>query len=261
MLLGNVKYKHGGRFTSRSEWIHPRRSIDTFELIVVVEGCVYIEEDVPHVLTPGTVILLEPGKTHEGYQSSPDKVVFYWIHFESDCTETYDGLEKSLCLRDPYAVTLLCRQLLSYAEAADGEYDRSVLDALLHVLICELDKQGREAKNDLNSLACRIHEWIRINADQAITVESVSKHFGYNVDYLSRLFRKHFGHGLKAEIDEMKLREMKKLLLDTDLTLCEVAQKTGIGDYKLFLKFFKYHEGITPSDFRRIYRVMHTNNR
>ena len=53
-----------------------------------------------------------------------------------------------------------------------------------------------------------MREWIRINADRDLTVVDVSAQFGYNVDYLSRLFSKCYGHGLKAEI-EISLSKME----------------------------------------------------
>lgn len=262
MLLNTASYCYGGRFASRAQWIHPERCIDTYELIVVTEGCVCMEEEESdYVLTPDTALLLEPGKRHRGFQASQERVAFYWIHFNDFCLSEHTKLAKCLHLYNPYAVTLLCRQLLDYADEKNTEAGASVPDALLHVLLKELEKQSREAKDSADLLTFQIREWIRINSDQNLTVSAVSQHFGYNEDYLSRLFRKQCGHGLKFEIDSMKLREIKKLLLNTDFTLYEVAKRAGMEDYKLFLKFFKYHEGVTPSEFRSIYYMMHTNNR
>ena len=73
-----------------------------------------------------------------------------------------------------------------------------------------------------------------------------------------------FGPGhvhAQAEIDLCRCRTAKRLLLESDLSLYEIADRVGIPDYKLFLKFFKYHEGMTPSEFRTLYPSMHTNNR
>ena len=66
---------------------------------------------------------------------------------------------------------------------------------------------------------------------------------------------------LKSIIDEKRLHEIKRMLLESEWTLMQIADRVGMQDYKLFLKFFKYHEGITPTEFRRLYQAMHTNNR
>jgi len=259
MRIKTAKFQNGGRFTSREEWIHPERIGTSFELIVVTEGCVRIEEaGCRFSLSEGDVLFLEPEKRHLGWQASIERVSFYWLHFEEFDLFGTDGIEKCMHLADPYSVMLLCRQLL---HASTLGYDVSVLHALLHALLGEIAMQGRSMRGEGSSLASRVREWIRINSDRELTVADVSMQFGYNVDYLSRIFSKCYGHGLKAEIDEMHLGEIKRLLLETDLTLFQIADRTGSGDYKLFLKFFKYHEGITPTEFRRLYSKLHTNNR
>ncbi len=253
------RYRSGGYFTSRSEWIHPDRRIDSYELIVVTEGSVSImEEDARFVLTSGMMLLLQPGVRHFGFAPSLEKVSFYWLHFNLLQTEERLLPEKWVVLQDLYSVSLLCRQLLHYEKE---QHESTVCDALLHVLLSEVKRQGSDRYLAPDSLVLRIREWIRINSDREMTISKVSAHFGYNEDYLSRLFYKYFGHGLKFEIDSMKLGEIKSLLLNTDLTLGEIAQKRGFSDYKLFLKFFKYHEGISPTEFRKHYRSVHTNNR
>ena len=34
-----------GEFHSSGKWIHPRRTIDSFEIILVIEGMLYIAEE------------------------------------------------------------------------------------------------------------------------------------------------------------------------------------------------------------------------
>ena len=43
----------------------------------------------------------------------------------------------------------------------------------------------------------------------------------------------------------------KKLLLSTSLSVAEVAEQSGYGDYRVFTKVFKKNEGVTPSQYRR----------
>ena len=40
----------------------------------------------------------------------------------------------------------------------------------------------------------------------------------------------------------------------------EIAEKYGFSDYKYFLKYFKYHEGISPTEYRQTYYNLHMNN-
>ena len=47
------------------------------------------------------------------------------------------------------------------------------------------------------------------------------------------------------------MENAKKLLLSTSLSIAEVADRSGFGDYRVFTKVFKKSEGITPSQYRR----------
>ncbi|MBQ8433101.1 MAG: helix-turn-helix transcriptional regulator [Clostridia bacterium] len=248
-----------GRFTSRGKWIHPRRCLDSSELIVMIEGMAVLEEGGrTYRLSPGTALVLEEGLEHAGVEYSTERVSFYWLHMKEFSTAQVPGLQKQTVLKDAYALFLLFRLLLHYN---NSEVPSAVSQHLLQVLLAELRLQGQQENEGQNTLVARICEWIRINSDQPLTVSEIALQFGYNEDYLSRLFKKHYGKGLKAVVDEMKLLQIKRLLMDSDLTLAEIANALAFEDYKLFLKFFKYHEGITPTEFRNHYGEIHTNNR
>jgi AraC-like DNA-binding protein len=250
----NIAYIHSGRFTSRGEWIHPERVIDSYELIIVTEGCFELFEDGKlYTLSPGKGILLEPGKLHRGVLQRCERVSFYWIHFHA-----FDDIGvKFFTLREEYPVILLCRQLLSYAKRG---FSSDITGSLLYVLLAEIESQNKSGESE-STLVSKICEWIRINSDRKLSVATVAENFGYSEDYISRLLKKHIGQGLKTLINEYKMKYLKRQLIETEITLTELSDYAGFSDYKLFLKFFKYHEGVTPTEFRSIYSSVHTNNR
>lgn len=256
MSENGYTYVYGGRFTSRGAWTHPARTINTYELIVVTEGAFEMESgDDRYRLAAGDTLLLFPDRPHRGIGVSEARVSFYWIHFRVE-NETLPPAW--VHLQDVYAVTGLCRRLL-HSDKENGK--GRLCDALLLLLLGEICGQVQRRDAPANALAAKIREWIRINADQPITVALVAAHFGYHADYLSRLFKGTYGHGLKEEINRVRMQNAKLFLQETDLTLAEIAERVGMEDYKLFLKFFLYHEGITPTDFRARYQTVHTNNR
>ena len=256
----NARYCNGGKFTSRDDWTHPDIKNDTTELIAVTEGSFCIEEETAdgfktYELEPGDIIYLDAGKLHRGVGSSIERVSFYWIHFYLPEGEFMPI--KHLRLGDVYSVTLLCRQILHYeAKRASAK----VMDSLLCVLNSEIDSQDIK-REPLDSLAEKVVEWLRINADRQLNSTDVSERFGYNEDYISRLLKQQYGHGLKQMIVEKRMDYLKYMLLEKEMTLTEIASHGGFPDVKLFLKFFAYHEGITPTRYREIYKNGHTNNR
>ena len=54
-----------------------------------------------------------------------------------------------------------------------------------------------------------------------------------------------------AYLTNVRMEKAKKLLLTTALSIAEVAEQSGYGDYRVFTKVFKKSEGVTPSQYRR----------
>ena len=70
-------YETVGEFRSDAEWIHPTRKIESYELIFVKEGTVYINEGgANYTLRVGDMILLEPNVIHGGWKKSATKTSF-----------------------------------------------------------------------------------------------------------------------------------------------------------------------------------------
>lgn len=72
-----------------------------------------------------------------------------------------------------------------------------------------------------------------------------------NSQYISQLFKSEIGVGFLSYLTSIRMERAKKLLLSTSLSIAEVAEQSGYGDYRVFTKVFKKTEGSTPSQFRR----------
>lgn len=253
-MYENVSYCGAGKFVSSGQWIHPARSIDTYEIMFVLSGTVYIDEDgIPYQLKENDLLLLEPMRHHFGYRTSSN-TSFFWIHFT--CDQKPDPACKHRNISEPYNLLLLFKQILHYGtENQAGE----CLDYLTRVLLFEVFSLHRQEST--SRLAAEIAAWITANRDMRLSAEQISARFGYNADYISRLFKTHYGKSLKEYINEVRIRHIKQQLLTKEQTLAEIAYHAGFTDYKYFLKFFKYHEGITPTQFLKSYPKTHVNKK
>ena len=255
-MTENAKYEMAGLFYSRDEWTHPERAIPTYEYIFMLEGNAYIEESgQKYELSTGDLLLLEPQKSHKGYRVSTGKVSFFWLHFSG--IYGAPNLPKYIHPDCGNRLILLFRQLLHYANSPD--YKGSPADLVTRLILSELETEFERKNAPTPSLYATVCEWCRTNSDRKLTASEVAARFGYNKDYLNRVFLKHGGLGLKEYINGMRTDHIRSLLL-SDLTLKQIAQQTGFEDYKDFLKFFRYHEGITPTQFRNLYYNTHMNN-
>lgn len=256
MILSEVSHISSGKFMSKELWIHPKRNINSCELLFVLTGEFEIREaDTVYALSPDTVLILDKNTPHEGVLEKAD-VSFFWVHFPEKPDSIL--LPKVLKLTNPTNVLVLFRQLLHYSNSI--KYPKFTSDLILQLILTEINIQYISPVANQIALVNEICEWIRINVQSNISADDISNHFKYNKDYLTRLFKKANLPGLKETIIQTKINKARYLLLSTDLSLKEIGLLVGFENYLDFLKFFKYHENISPSIFRNTYSNIHLNN-
>lgn len=72
-----------------------------------------------------------------------------------------------------------------------------------------------------------------------------------NADYLARLFKKEVGMSIGAYLHECRIQEAKKLLLQAELPINEVAQRVGYDNFSYFSYLFRKRTGVSPNEYRK----------
>lgn len=88
-------------------------------------------------------------------------------------------------------------------------------------------------------------------SDTSMSVEKVADHAGFSMDYFNRIFLAHTGFTVMAYINYMRVKKAVVLLRNTDKTVLEIALEVGYDSHEGFIKAFKKHYGVTPSDYRK----------
>ena len=80
----------------------------------------------------------------------------------------------------------------------------------------------------------------------------VAGYYGLSREYLARSFKKYMGNTFKEYLDSVRISNAYKELMNTDLSVLEVALDNGFNDSRTFIKAFKdvYHE--TPHKYRML---------
>ena len=162
-----------------------------------------------------------------------------------------------LTAADRPRMEMLWKELLRAAETP--EYPACVCDSFTRILLAELAVHHVfEAQLALPEaiLPQQIARWLRTEAPFDVRVTDVAEKFGCSTDCVTERFRTFYTKGLKSYIDEVRICRIKRALLTHEGTCTEVAQLVGYPskDYNNFVKFFKYHTGISPTRFRQLYK-------
>ena len=96
-----------------------------------------------------------------------------------------------------------------------------------------------------------ITRYLQEHLTEEISLTVLAGQFHLNPQYISQLFKSEIGVNFLAYLTNIRMEKAKKLLLTTSLSIAEVAEQSGYGDYRVFTKVFKKSEGVTPSQYRR----------
>lgn len=97
--------------------------------------------------------------------------------------------------------------------------------------------------------------FIQQHAHEEIHVADLLRHVPIARRALERRFRKWLQRSISDEIRRVHLERSKKLLLTTDLSVAAIASMSGFHDGRQLSIVFRRDAGITPSAFRRRFRL------
>lgn len=112
---------------------------------------------------------------------------------------------------------------------------------------CRADEPEKQEERAINGITRYLQEHL----EEEVSLSVLAEEFHLSAQYISQLFKSEIGVNFLAYLTNIRMEKAKKLLLSTALSIAEVSELTGYGDYRVFTKVFKKTEGITPSQFRR----------
>ena len=92
--------------------------------------------------------------------------------------------------------------------------------------------------------------YLRENYDQQIDFAAVAEAQAVSAPYLSKLFHERVGTSPSRYLTDLRMQKAKKLLLDSQLSIKEIAARVGYPDPFHFSKSFKNAVGMSPAQYR-----------
>ena len=172
---------------------------------------------------------------HSGGPDKPVKAIKTNVH------GTYDGLTQGI----------LRSLMVSLVESTESPLSHLLTESLLHSCVGLLKTPAkvhqRKAVRTFESICLYVQE----NFQNALTRESVARHFGLAPNHISRLFRREGQGKFHDYLNAVRLRRSKFMLRNYDqMSLKEVAAACGYTDVAYFCRIFKKGNNGTPSEYR-----------
>lgn len=239
------------------------RILNEFQIVYITEGEGYFISQYCQKteIRPGTIIMVHPSVRHIYYPKKEVGWREYWVGFKGEILErlvknnVFPKEKPILKIGVSDTIISLYEDLLDQADNQKNGSQQLMAGIILHLLANirykHLNIAPKKSKiRDKINHACMI---IRENFDKKLSPVDIASDL--NIGY--SLFRKEFkqltGFSPNQYILKQKLAKSKELLLNTDLTISEIAFALHFENVSQFSSLFKKKEGINPSEFRKNY--------
>jgi AraC family transcriptional regulator, arabinose operon regulatory protein len=255
-----------------SRFLSPRHAHGAHEVCWVLQGrCVLTVGENALGMQAGDACVVRPGEVHQ-LRPTPALEPFetLWWHVTANginlivagfAVERYKvrGGFVPISLSPAPALARVVQELEGQRPRC-GLIVRAILLELAAAILRHLDETGgppitfaseRESSRHVQRMA----RYIETHHGAGIKLEHLARVAQLSPYYLTRLFRHYTGRGAMTYLADVRHREARILLRDTDLAVAEVARSVGYDDPYYFSRVFKAREGFAPLYYRQRTRI------
>ena len=95
--------------------------------------------------------------------------------------------------------------------------------------------------------------YIRQHLCEKLSRETLASAVGLNPDYMARIFKRSTGKVISDYIAAERVAMAGRLLVETNMSLIQIAEEIGFSEYPYFSLTFKKITGMTPKAYRQKY--------
>lgn len=117
-------------------------------------------------------------------------------------------------------------------------------------LLVEYDQLEAKTGRASGGLEKEILIYIQDNYHEHISLAELSEHFHLSEKYMSRFFSERFHMTLTQYVNYVRLKYARHLLESTDLSVTEIAMKSGYPNVSYFIRKFSAAVGEPPLRYR-----------
>lgn len=152
-------------------------------------------------------------------------------------------------------IRTILKQLKREILLEKDEYSSSIKRSLLQVLTSKLYREKTKGKN-INSNSKYLNQFLifqNLIEQQWVenkTALNYAKQMSITPKTLNNIVKSIINKPAKSLIDNVVITQIKHLLINTELSITEIAYESGFEDPANFFKYFKKNTSFSPSQFR-----------
>ncbi|MNO82149.1 HTH-type transcriptional regulator YesS [compost metagenome] len=115
-----------------------------------------------------------------------------------------------------------------------------------------VNSMQEKTNSQFRGLSEKITAIVNTEYDQELTLEIIGERLHYNPNYLSRIFKKEYGTAFSEYLVSYRLEVAKKWLIETDMTIKDIAERLQYNNPQNFIRSFRKKEHVTPGIYRKM---------
>lgn len=123
------------------------------------------------------------------------------------------------------------------------------LEEYLHEFFREI-VQSLDSGSGETNYGERIIHYLKENYREEIVFEDMAKEIGISYSYMRKIVYELTGKSMIDYLNQLRIEKAKQLLMDTDLTIKQIAAEVGYYNVQSFNRFFRKYEGMPPSSYK-----------
>lgn len=138
-----------------------------------------------------------------------------------------------------------------------NEYSEILLKGLLHKLILISLKEGTVNHRPLDTLETKQYylngaiQYVKAHLQDTPSLEETARYIHISVSYLSKIFMNYLHTPFSVFVLNEKIQYAQNLLMESGLSIEEVAKEAGFSSSAYFSNCFKRITGVSPIQFRK----------
>ncbi|WNQ08880.1 helix-turn-helix domain-containing protein [Paenibacillus aurantius] len=153
--------------------------------------------------------------------------------------QLYDELDRVFPNRNPYSEMMTLDQ---GSDLSDWFYRELIVPVSRY-----LDQWKKSRTNEIVSHA---FAFIEQHYSRDLSLAMVADHFQVSTSYISQVFKEKTGETFIQYVTRFRIEKVKAMLLQTELTISQIAEEIGYSNAQQLIRVFKKLEEITPGEYR-----------
>lgn len=107
---------------------------------------------------------------------------------------------------------------------------------------------------NVTNITSAVKKYISRHLSENVTRGDIAAVLYMNEDYISRIFKRDTGLSIPQYLNKARIERAKELLVATDMSVGDVGEAVGYGNFSYFSKMFRQYENCTPREYALKYK-------